>query len=94
MGKLSKITKLNREEKQFEYLGKWVNKEHFRAFVYNGKGEQQLAKSHAQFEQLISSGIWFASRAEASPPALVAPPVSPSASPKRKLKNDIALSNS
>lgn len=59
--------KINREESQFEYLGKWVNKEHFRAFVYNEKGEQQLAKSHQNFEQLIGSGIWFASKVEASP---------------------------
>ena len=64
---MSNVKKLNREESQFEYKGRWVNKAHFRAFVYNEKGDQQLAKSHEQFERLIGSGIWFASKPDASP---------------------------
>lgn len=76
---MSGIKNLNRDEKQFQYLGRWVNKEHFRAFVYNDKGEQQLAKSHAHFEQLIGSGVWFASKTEASP--------------KRKLKDGTLRDN-
>lgn len=63
---MSNVKKINREESQFQYLGKWVNKEHFRAFVYNEKGEQQLAKSHQHFEQMIGSGAWFAERVDAS----------------------------
>ncbi len=64
---MSNVKKLNREESQFQYKGKWVNKEHFRAFVYNDKGEQKLAKSHQHFEKMIGSGAWFSSLAEASP---------------------------
>lgn len=64
---MSNVKKLKGEESQFQYKGRWVNKEHFRAFVYNGNGEQQLARSHAHFEQLIGSGIWFASAADALP---------------------------
>lgn len=64
---MSNVKKLNREEMQFQYKGKWVNKEHFRAFVYNEKGEQLLAKSYAQFMQMIGSGAWFAEKVDASP---------------------------
>lgn len=63
---MSKIRKINREESQFQYRGKWANKEHFRAFVYNDKGEKQLAKSHQHFEQMIGSGAWFADPVNAS----------------------------
>ena len=62
-------------EDQFEYLGRWANKAHFRAFVYNEKGEQKLANSYNEFELLTSSGIWFASKQIAS-------------QGKRKHKND------
>ena len=46
---------------QFEYLGKWVAKKHFCAFVYNATGKQ-LAKNYEEFEKLIGSGIWFVSQ--------------------------------
>lgn len=48
---------------QFLYLGKYVDKAHFRAFVYNSKGEK-LANSYEEFESLISSGLWFVSKEE------------------------------
>jgi hypothetical protein len=63
---MSNVKRMNREEAQFQYLGKWVNKAHFRAFVYNDKGEQELARSHQHFEALIGSGVWFASKDDAS----------------------------
>jgi hypothetical protein len=53
-------------EGQFEYLGKWVDKHSFRAFVYNEKGEEKLANSHKEFEDLTSSGIWYSSKDLAS----------------------------
>lgn len=43
---------------QFEYLGRWVSKKDFRAFVYNGK-EQRLAASYQEFIDLIGSGLWY-----------------------------------
>lgn len=47
------------EEVQVLYLGRWVSKEHFRAFVY-GKDEKKLAKSYDEYCSLISSGLWKA----------------------------------
>jgi hypothetical protein len=49
-------------EGQFEYLGKWVDKHSFRAFVYNEKGEEKLADTYKEFEDLTSSGIWYSSK--------------------------------
>lgn len=48
---------------QVEYQGRWVDKAHFRAFVYNEK-EQKLAGSHEEYEKLISSGLWFSCRSD------------------------------
>lgn len=81
MDQSKKIVDLkNRQEGQFQYLGRWVNKEHFRAFVYDEKGEQKLANSYKEFESLTSSGIWFESK--------------PEASQKRKQKDGIVRTNS
>jgi hypothetical protein len=49
-------------EGQFMYLGRWVDKSTFRAFVYNEKGEHRLATNHKEFEDFTASGIWFPSR--------------------------------
>lgn len=51
-------------ESQVLYLGRWVSREHFRAYVYNNS-EQKLAKSYDEFAQLISSGVWSAERRDA-----------------------------
>lgn len=48
---------------QVEYLGKWVSKEYFRAWVYNAAGKK-LANSWDEFTRLIDSGEWFASQDE------------------------------
>lgn len=53
---------------QFQYLGRWVDKQHFRAFVYDKDGKEKLANSCKEFEDLTASGIWFASKLEAEPP--------------------------
>lgn len=66
------------KSEQFLYLGKWVDKNGFRAFVYDKKGDQKLANSYDEYEQLISSGIWYATREDANQ--------------KRKYK-DAAISN-
>jgi len=54
----------NPHEGQFLYKGKWVNKEHFRAFLYNEKHVQRLAKSYKEFESLLATGLWFAEKPE------------------------------
>ncbi len=46
---------------QVEYLGRWVDRAHFCAFVYNKEG-QRLAKSYDEFSNLLASGLWFASK--------------------------------
>jgi hypothetical protein len=48
---------------QVLYQGRWVSKEHFCAFVYNSTGEK-LAKSYKEFSDLISSGVWFATKSD------------------------------
>ena len=50
-----------REDQEF-YLGRWVDRKNFRAFVYNEKNEEKLADSYQEFEDLISSGLWFSSK--------------------------------
>lgn len=51
--------KANREG-QAMYLGRWVDKSTFRAFVYGANGEQKLANSYPEFESLTANGLWFA----------------------------------
>ena len=77
MDQSRKVEKINNE--QFFYIDRWVNKNHFRAYVYDEKGNQQLANSFKEYESLTASGIWFAEK--------------PEVRPKRKLKN-VASSNS
>ncbi|HMH10569.1 MAG TPA: hypothetical protein VK553_07650 [Candidatus Nitrosopolaris rasttigaisensis] len=59
-----KITSINPHEGQFFYKDRWVNKEHFRAFVYSEK-DKRLAKSYKEFESLLASGLWFIEKPEA-----------------------------
>lgn len=66
---------------QFYYINRWVDKNTFCAFVYDEKGDQKLAKSYSEFEHLISSGVWFAVKPEAS-------------NKERKHKNGTSSSNS
>jgi len=42
---------------QVLYMGRWVSKEHFKAFVYSAN-EVKLAKSYQEFSELVSSGLW------------------------------------
>lgn len=55
---------------QFFYQGRWVNKQNFRAFVYNGES-QKLANSYQEFNSLIDSGLWFASKDDVKPKDIV-----------------------
>lgn len=52
------------QEPQVLYLGRWINKSTFRAFVYNEDGEK-LANSYAEYESLIASGLWLAEKLDA-----------------------------
>lgn len=44
---------------QILYLGRWVEKRFFRAFVYNKDGQSKLAENFTEFEKMVSSGLWF-----------------------------------
>ncbi len=54
------------ENPQVFYMGRWVSREHFRAFVYNGTA-QKLAESYDDYERLLNSGLWFASKDDVKP---------------------------
>ncbi len=57
-------------DKQVLYLGRWVSRSHFRAFVYNNSGSK-LAESYKEFSDLISSGIWFVEEKDIQPAVVV-----------------------
>ena len=43
---------------QVFYMGRWVDKKHFRVFVYKSDGTERLVNSYDEFMELISSGVW------------------------------------
>ena len=51
---------------QVLYLGRWVKRDHFRVFVYNGE-DQRLVNSYQEFSDAIESGLWFASKDDVTP---------------------------
>jgi hypothetical protein len=63
------------------YLGRIVEKEHFRVFIYGANGEKKLVESWDQFEASMQSGIWFATSEDAEKSKL------PIDKPKHKSKS-------
>lgn len=60
---------MNQEKKkaaspQVFYNDRWVDKNHFTAFVYNAT-EQRLAKSYQEYETYIATGLWFDTKSKA-----------------------------
>ncbi len=59
---------MNQEKKsntpQVFYNDRWVDKDHFSAFVYKDS-EQKLVKSYNEYEKLIATGLWFDTKAKA-----------------------------
>ena len=51
------------ESPQVLYQGRWVNRENFRAFVYN-QTEKKLANSYKEYGELIETGLWFSTKDE------------------------------
>lgn len=49
---------------QVKYLDRWVDKKHFRAFVYSAT-DQHLVESWNEFEEKIASGLWFSTKSDA-----------------------------
>lgn len=58
--------RLETPDNQIMYLGKWVSRDHFRAYVYNAT-DKKLANSYDEFKSLIESGLWFATQADVEP---------------------------
>ena len=50
------------------YLGRRINKEHFRTNVYSPDGRKKIVESWAAFEAAMESGLWFATRKDAMQP--------------------------
>lgn len=46
------------QRKQVFYNGIWIEKELFRTFVYNQKG-QKLVNSWDEYQDALASGLWF-----------------------------------
>lgn len=57
------------------YLGRVVDKAHFRVFIYDAEGKQKLIESWDDFESHMQSGIWFAERQKKKKPRSAAPVV-------------------
>ena len=70
-------------DNQVYYDGRWVNKENFRVFVYNGL-DKKLANSYDEYCKLIESGIWFSSLDDVQPKQ----PINIKAGRKRKNGTD------
>lgn len=51
--------------KQVLYQGRLVDRDTFRAFVYDAEGTQVLAQNYDEYQKLVGSGIWFSTQAEA-----------------------------
>lgn len=64
MKKQSNVIDMKKD--QVQYMGKWFNKKTFRTFVYNHTGAQKLAENYEQYEDLITSGLWFDTKQAAS----------------------------
>lgn len=46
------------------YLGRIVDKKHFRVFIYSSDGQKKLVSSWDDFENHMQTGLWFASEYE------------------------------
>jgi hypothetical protein len=44
---------------QVLYNDRFVDKKHFRAFVYGKNDDVKLANNYDEFENLLASGLWF-----------------------------------
>ncbi len=49
------------------YKGRLVSKEHFRTFIYSADGSHRLVESWDEYEKHMETGIWFATRKDATP---------------------------
>lgn len=65
------------------YLGRIVEKKHFRAFIHGANGEKRLVNSWDDYEAAMESGLWFATKEHAEESKV---PVENDGKPKPKSK--------
>lgn len=50
------------------YLGRIVDKKHFRTFIYSPIGDSKIVESWDEYEKHMATGLWFSTREEAIKP--------------------------
>lgn len=55
-------------EEMVPYLGKYVTRRGFRAFIYAADGRQKIAESYDEFDLYTHTDTWFATKEEAEAP--------------------------
>jgi hypothetical protein len=56
--------KSRKVDAQVFYMGRMIDRDSFRTYVYKAN-EQKLANSYGEYEELISSGLWYATKEDA-----------------------------
>lgn len=74
------------------YMGKIVQKEHFRTFIYSPEGTQRLVESWDEYTQCMETGVWFATKQEALDAIKKAEPEKPKRT--RKAKQEAVVEDS
>jgi hypothetical protein len=68
------------------YLGRIVDKKHFRAFIHAPDGAKRLVESWDEFEANMQSGVWFATPEDAKASLDVIKPKAKRASRAKKVE--------
>lgn len=68
------------------YLGRIVDKKHFRAFIHAPDGAKRLAESWEEYEANMQSGLWFATPEDAKASLEVVKPKAKRASRNKKVE--------
>ena len=71
------------------YLGRIVDKNHFRAFIYSSDGSQKLVESWDEYERHMELGTWFALKEDAMTRIDVEKPKREKKEPKPKVVNEV-----
>ncbi len=76
------------------YLGRIIEKKHFRAFIYGPNGERKLVESWDEFEANMQSGIWFATVEDAEASKAIVEEVEPVEVVKKPRKKPVPKAKS
>ena len=59
------------------YLGRLVSKNNFRTYIYAPNGSQKLVESWDAYEQHMETGLWFATKEDATASVVIIEPPKP-----------------